>query len=233
MKIKLVIVVWAFSLVCLYGQARTNAPKLAWDEVSGVLDKATGWAYSDSDREWLDYDNVISRDKSYKAGYSSLQGSDYMLSRGLQNFIDIQTKSVTYNGVKLYVVIFHQWHGEYKYPAIYRDWEYEKRHTGYVFSAVEYSKIRDIKGKIDLAVLGKVGGSKYNSSDEALLNELANMVDSDSHFGRAAIFRIMLSEEGMIRFYLPFTGYSDGGRYNFEKEYFETEPDNFKKIILE
>jgi len=119
---KIILSIILFSLVTnVFSQSRVNRSKLSFSNSSEKLSSSTGWSYNETLGEWIDYENVINKDKVYKTKYKSLRG-EYMMSRIKQNFIDIKTKSLSINEEKYFVVMVRKWDGRYKYPSIYEDW---------------------------------------------------------------------------------------------------------------
>lgn len=235
MKSKLTLIVAILitaSTAEVFGQERVNREKLNFGEKSEILTKATGWSYNSTLGEWIDYNNVISKDKDYKDKYKSLQGR-WMMSRISQNFISIQTKAIDYKGETYYALVIEKWDGRYEYPTIKKDWYTFQETVGYIFSSDEYKKLLNIEGLIELKTQYDVSlGSKYQEYENVKFLDLiqTELSRDKSKDPRYYTFPIMKSNEGAIRFYLPSASlYS---KYDFEKEYFETDPDNFAKIIL-
>ena len=233
-KLTLIIILITGSLLQVFGQERTNRTKLNFDTSSENLLKATGWANNTTLGEWIDYENVISDDKDYKVKYKSLRG-EYMMSRRKQNFQKVQTRTVNYKGTTYYVLVVDKWSGEYQYPSIMEDWYTYKETIGYIYTKDEYQKLLNIESIVELKNIYKVSmGSKYEKYDETKFLDLiqTQLAKENETISRGATtFPIMKSTEGAIRFYLPeyFSKYS---QYDFEKKYFETDFENFSKIII-
>ena len=217
-----------------FSQERVNREKLKFEKSSTTLEKATGWSYSSQYGEWVDYSNVISNDKMYKGEFKSLQGR-YMMSHNTQNFTKIQTRTITHNGEIYYVLIVEKWSGQYKYPHSKIDWNSYKVHYAYIFSENEYSKLNDINELIELKtqIVAYVSTQFERYTEVKFLDliqtELHKELDRHSlEYG----FPVMKSNEGKIRFYTPVILSKFSKNYDFEKEYFETDIDNFSKIII-
>ena len=148
-KIPFLIILMIAPLIKTFAQERTNRVKLSFDTSSGIITNATGWAYNSPKGEWLDYKNVISSSPQYKNALKSLQGS-YMMSKEKQNFIKIQTKTVTHLDSTYYILLVHKWAGRYKYPAIKEDWYSYKRIAGYIFNRAEYNKLINLDSAAEL-----------------------------------------------------------------------------------
>jgi hypothetical protein len=214
------------------GQDRVNRQKLIFNVKSGFISKAVGWSYNSTIGEWVDYDNVISNDKNYKDKYKNIQGQ-YMMSRIEQNFLNIQTKTLLYNETNYYVLLVEKWSGRYKYPSIKEDWLMYKQTIGYVFSELEFMKLNNIEGELELKPKVTVSmGRDYENYDETIfLDLIQTALSNDKGYASQYTFPVTKSKDGAIRFYLPqyFSNYSG---YDFEKEYFETDYENFKNILI-
>ena len=235
MKFKLTLITLLLTgfLLQVIGQERTNREKLSFNTSSGSLSKATGWAFNSTLGEWIDYENVISESRDYKDKYKLLQG-EWMMSRISQNFQKVQTKTVTYKGTTYYVLVVDKWSGRYEYPSIKEDWYIFKQTIGYIYTKEEYQKLLNIESLVDLKTQYMVSmGSKYEEYNETNFLDLiqTELSKEKSKYSAEFTFPVMKSKEGTIRFYLPdyFSTYS---KYDFKKEYFETDFENFTNIIL-
>jgi hypothetical protein len=232
MKLKSTVltIVMFLTIIQIFGQERINREKLSFETTSEVLTEATGWAYDSIHGEWINYKNVIIDSKDYKDKY--LQGRS-MMSRVSQNFLKVQTKIVSLKGVKYYVLVVNKWDGRYQYPSIKENWYTFKQTIGYVFSESEYQKLLNIENVIELKTKNVVTlNFSYEKYDETKFLYLiqTELSKESSKYSTDYIFPIMKSKEGAIRFYLPVLVYfltSD-----FEKGYFETDIENFSKIII-
>ena len=210
---------------------RTNREKLSFSSTSGTLSKAVGWSYNSTLGEWIDYENVISDSKDYKDKYKSLSG-EYMMSHISQNFQKVQTRTVTYKGTIYYVLIIDKWSGRYEYPSIQQDWYEFKETIGYIYTKDEYQKLLNIETLVELKTRYEVSiGSKYEKYDEIKFLDLIQTELSQEKSSSEFTFPVKKSKEGAIRFYLP-ENFSYFEKYNFEKKYFESDYNNFDKIIL-
>jgi hypothetical protein len=231
MKIKLSLITFLLSsfIFHAFGQERTNREKISFDTISGILSKATGWAYNSTLGEWVEYNNVISEDKDYKDKYKTLQG-EWMMSRIIQNFQKVQTKTINFNGTKYYVLIVDKWSGRYEYPSIQEDWYTFKETIGYIYSKEEFQKLLKLESLVELKTQYKVSmGSKYEKYDEIKFLDLiqTKLSEEKKKYAIEYTFPVMKSKEGAIRFYLP-----DFSIYDFEKKYFESDFESFSTITL-
>lgn len=213
-----------------FSQERVNRQKLKWEAESLTLTKSIGWCYNDFIGEWLDYENVMCPLKEYKTEYKSLLGR-HMMSKYSQNFIKIQTKLVKLNDNSYYVLIVEKWDGAYEYPSLQRDWYSFKSTIGFIFNETEYKKIENIDGVVEIKTTKIVDPilmfqSDYN--DQIFLDEVQNqLLSKEEKYAIEYTFPILRAKDGNIRFYLP-----DTKKYDFSKKYFETDYENFSKIIL-
>ena len=235
MKIKLTLITLLMTgiLFQVFGQERANRVKLNFDTTSGILSKATGWAYNSTLGEWIDYENVISDSKDYKDKFKSLQG-EYMMSRISQNFQKVETRTFIYKGTTYYLIMVEQWSGGYQYPSIREDWYTFKQTIGYIYTKEEYQKLLNIESLVELKTQYLVSmGSKYEKYDEIKFLDLiqTELLTEKSKYSTEYTFPIIKSKEGNIRFYLPDT-FSTYSQYDFKEKYFETDVENFKKITI-
>lgn len=237
MKKLIMVTMIALTSLTSFGQDRVNRQKLSFEQSSEVLTNSTGWEYNETLGEWIDYTNVISKNKDFKDKYKSLQGS-YMMSESPFKFNSLQIKTLTYNNTKYYVLLHDNWTGRYKYPSIRQDWKEYKRVDAYIFNETEYQNLKNFKNvtfsnvvKYDL---------EYEEYDETKLldliqTELSTPKSSyDIKYGSKWGMLITTSKDGNIRFLTPtildlVIKYKT---YDFTKMYFETNSDNFNKLVL-
>jgi hypothetical protein len=229
----LTILLLSFNCFNILGQDRINREKLNFDTIIGSITKATGWSYNETQGEWIDYDNVISNDKSYKDKYPSLKGP-WMMSHNKNNFIKLETKSIKYLDTVYYILLYEKWCGQYKYPSIHEDWGCFKVTYGLIYTESEYNKLSNFENSIDLKTIGYVEmGSAYEGFEESkfldlIYNELNNY--KGRNYG-GFLFPIRKTADGIIRFNLPEIS-SLAKDYNFEKDYFEIDFNSFSKLII-
>lgn len=240
MKFKLIALsaLISFSLSVLKGQERVNRQKLSFDTSSGVMTKSTGWAYNSTLGEWIDYDNVISARKDYKDRSKILQGS-YMMSKTDQNFLGVQTKTMKFRDTTYYVLIVEKWEGEYEYPSIKEDWYEFKITYGYLFTKEEYQKILNLdSGTLSIKSKFKVSmGSKYERYDETKFLDLiqSEILKGRDKWNSDYLFTISKSSKKLVRFYVPYVDRNytySFSKYDFKESYFETDSENFNKVLL-
>ena len=237
MKKTLLLLILFLSVSSVFSQTRTNRSELSFTNSSEKLSSSTGWMYNEKLGEWIDFENVISSDKSYKTEYKSLVGGKYMYSRYRQNFIDIETKSLSINENLFFVVMVKKWNGRYEYPSISENWYSWIEVEGFIFPEEEYSKILDFTGEIKLVTKYHVHlGSSYENYDETVFLDLIQTeMDSDiSNYSSTYTFPVLKTKSDeieVIRFYVPqvFASYS---YLDFEKKYFEVISSRFEKIII-
>ena len=237
---KKVSMVLLFALVTIisYGQDRVNRTKLTFSESSASLTSVVGWKYNETLGEWIDYQNVISNDKDYKTKYTSLQGS-YMMSKAENTFNNIQTKTLIYNNKKFYVIIWNRWRGSYEYPAIERDWSEHPYTIGYILEESEFNNLKNYQEPRIYSIVDY--NQKYESYNETKFLDLIQTKLSTSTEKRDYkwILPIKLNNnkvrflEPTIETLLRNTTKSKYWTpiYDFDKEYFETDKDNFSKIL--
>jgi len=220
-----------FFCVISYSQERVNRKKLMFDSTSSKITSSTGWSYNTTLGEWVDYQNLMCPEKSWK----NFEGEKYLMSQFYQNFISIHTKTLDFNGTQYYAVLVEKWSGQYKYPSIKEDWYEYKIVVCYLFSTAEFLKLRDFiysptNGSVlELKTMNSVKvGNSYEEYDESVLLDLIQneLIREKTKYSSTYIFPIMKTKNNEIRFYLPQTT-----KYEFEKRYFETNITSFSNLI--
>jgi hypothetical protein len=223
------LLVLLFVPVVLLGQERINREKLKFVKISKPLEKAKGWEYNATRGEWVSYNNVISQNKGKL-------NSRTMMSSNSQNFIKIQTKSVTYKGADYFVLIINKWNGEYVSINIHElEWRKYRQTFGYIFSKEEYQKLNNIENLIELKTKYMVSIDIFPITKPYSETEFLDLIQTELETGKSEnstvyIFPVLKSTKGDIRFYLPDSFSKDA--YDFDKKYFETSLKSFSRIII-
>jgi len=224
--------------VVSYGQDRVNRTKLFFSEHSKTITNSVGWTYNKTIGEWVDYQNVISEDKSYKEKYNSLQGG-YMKSRTTFNFDSIQTKTVNFQDKKYIVLLVFGWKGRYKYPSIKQDWINYNVVNTYFIEEKEYQKLKNFStAKITGSFTYDVEFEKYDEVKllDLIQNEITN--PKPHYSNREMVMMVTKTKDNLVRFLTPtISELFESTKYfpaivDFSKSYFETDPDNFSKLFL-
>mgnify|MGYP001435728169 FL=1 len=221
------IILLLFSIT-VFSQSRTNRQKLTFTNSSEKLTSSTGWCYNSKLGEWISYPKLIECQKDHIL-------SDRWNSYNHQNFMSIQTKTVTYKGNTYYVLIVRKLDGEYEYPSIYEDWYYWKETNGYIFTEDEYNKLNNLDGEVTLETKRHVqSGNYYEKYNETNFLDLiqTNLEKETKEYYTTYTFPVLkTTSDGteVVRFYVPDDFIIS---YDFNKEYFEVTPENFKKIIV-
>jgi len=222
MKLTLHVILFCVCFTHIYGQERINRDRLNFEQKSEILTNASGWSFNQLSGKWIETENMISDNVNSR-------------DRTIQNFRSIQTKSLTYKGSKYYVIIVEKLSGEYRYPVLHLEWIQYINYEGYIFTEKEYGKLFNIKGvmKLKTRLMSRhcLEFSKYNEEDflDGILFELRNKKDIFGSY--VYIFPVMKSEDGKIRFYVP-DNFINFEVCDFSKRYFETDYENFSKILL-
>jgi hypothetical protein len=220
-----------------YGQDRVNRSKLSFDQSSEMLTNSIGWSYNETLGEWIDYDNVIDKDKNYKDKYKSLQGA-YQMSNNSFKFNNLQVKTLVFEGNKYYILIQDKWTGRYKYPSIQQDWVKFRKVDGLIFNETEYQNLINYKTiNFYCVVEYDLEFEDYNETKflDLIQTELSKPKDSyDRKYGSKWAMMITKTKDNKIRFLTPtildlIVKYKT---YDFTKMYFETDMINFNKLII-
>ena len=234
---KLLVLSMVFASFVSYGQDRVNRSKLSFDQSSEMLTNSIGWSYNETLGEWIDYDNVIDKDKNYKDKYKSLQGA-YQMSNNSFKFNNLQVKTLVFEGNKYYILIQDKWTGRYKYPSIQQDWVKFRKVDGLIFNETEYQNLINYKTiNFYCVVEYDLEFEDYNETKflDLIQTELSKPKDSyDRKYGSKWAMMITKTKDNKIRFLTPtildlIVKYKT---YDFTKMYFETDMINFNKLII-
>lgn len=209
-------------------QERVNGVKPTFTAESGKLTSATGWALNSADKDWVDYPNMISEDKDYKGEYmSAMDGLAQSMTD--QSFLSIQTKSLNYKDKKYFVILVEKWEGRQEHS--YSSYSTIKETVGYIFTEAEYKKLQNIVKPVSLKTNMVARLESADLTDAKLISEIQQKIKDPYKSSDQFYFHVLKSTEGKIRFFLPEKfGYTD--KHEFAVSYFETEAENFNKIIL-
>jgi hypothetical protein len=236
------ILLFLFAATILIGQARENRKPLSFTQSSQTINHATGWAYNSTHGEWIDFDNVISSDKKMKE-LKKNRLPEYLHSRNEQSFISLKVKTLEVDSITYYVLIHEKWKGRYKYPNIYEDWQFWKVTYGYIFPKEEYLKL----SKLDTSYVSELttnkrvmyGAQFYKFDEQAFLNyvrkEILKEAGPYDEYEKPYVFPIKITiadGKEYIRFYMP-EKFGLYDKYDFEKSYFELEPEQFGKLTIQ
>jgi len=211
-----------------FSQERANESKKSFLTISEKLENAIGWCFSKSTGEWIENDNVIYSSNEFRN--TSLEVSS-MKSKVSQNFIYVQTKKVLKGNEILYAIFIKKYDGYFKYKEIKQDWQTTIQTRIYLFSEKEYKKLKNIKGEIILNTKHEI--VLISGDDETDDNFVIRKIETTNPSFVNCVFKVKKADDGSIRFLLPGNETTMMYNYDFEKQYFETSLDNFKKIIIE
>lgn len=216
---------YVLSLVLFYSliasaQDRVNRPKIKFDSSGETISSVTGWSFNKESGEWVGYQNLISSDQ-YK-NYPSLKGSRFHKSNcSGMTFESLVFKKIIYSDTSYYVLLVDAIEGSYKYPNIKQDWESYNILKGYVFTEVEFNRLKNYQNG---TIYFSVGGSRYDYSqgEETVLNKIITTLQNKEYFFESGYqMKLAKTEDGKnIRFLLPQSVYSS---VDFSKNYFEIE----------
>lgn len=224
-----------------HAQDRINREKLSFKDSSQVLTEAIGWCYNKTIGEWIDYKNVISSDKSYKKDTSNINKMNYILAGGANNFISIKSKTFYFKKDLYNALIIKKWSGYYTYPSLRQGWNRYQATQCYIFDINEFNKIKTISDSVYIKVLCEIELSHFEDyCEEKLLDLIQTELSKPKNKYARPIpyaFPIKKTDKGDIRFDLPLVYHSGRYKYlnvtfNFNEEYFETDIENFNKILI-
>lgn len=221
-----------FSFVS-FGQDRVNREKLNYNDSSEIISKVTGWSYNTELGEWIDYENVICKEKTYKSNYKDLS-AEFMKSLYYHNFINLQTKTIIVDGLKYYLLLIKKYEGSYDYPHIRKDWKIYIAINAFIFSQKEFQKLKNISNKT-VELKTKLQASVYQQFyiHESFTSSIQDKILRNTNHPFVYIFPIYKAENGKVRFLLPKDYPSFEKKYNFDEEYFEIDFEDFQQLIID
>ncbi len=149
-------------------------------------------------------------------------------------FISLQIKKITIESINYYVLLVERLNWDYRYPSIRKDRFYYKDLRGYIFDEENFFKIKNYKTGVSryselLLCLGN-----ENCTDEIIERQVNNRIKEGVKRYYKNPFKVKLENPSTIRFILPLR--EDFATldlfYSFEKQYFETDINNFNKLII-
>lgn len=241
MKKILIVLTLILGTLVTNSQDRVNRSKISFDQSSEILNTSIGWKYNETLGEWVDYENVISDDTKYKGEYKSLQGM-YMKSYSVFNFNFLQIKTISFNGKKYYVFITNEFKGRYRYPSIKEDWIQYERFVGYVCDEIQYIQLKKYSSvKFSKKVVYDLEFESYNESTFLDLIQTEMLKPTRNSIYDNYSMLVVKSNNDKIRFLTPemdmffeekkYSNFTTKPIYDFKKMYFETDVNNFNKIL--
>lgn len=213
------------SLICAvtcFGQERVNRGKLSFDNSGPILNNITGWSYDETVGEWVNYKGVLVPGKGkYNSGIAK--------SFHFNNIISLQFKTLTYNNVQYYILIWAKWEGAYKYPYIHVDWEWWKTKNFMMFTKEDMNKLKNLTNEpitIEVPTLSRTSYANTISDEDVIQKEMGYYLDH-VHQRKCSIV-IYKATDGAIRFMF------DDDVYNYNsinKQYFEITETDYSLLL--
>ncbi len=248
---KILLLILCFNTISnIQSQERVDKKKEIFSEQkSDTLKNATGWKFNNLTSEWVENKNVIYTRNSSKS-QNDIDMGLAIFSKS-QNFINLKFKTLNVDNEKYYILLVKKWTGAYKYPSIREDWYEIEEINAYGFSEEEYNLLKNhlesntvSNKKIELKteILVTLKSFRKDIPEENYPNLIIEEINrkniikkkrkkKKSKYSSDIIFPILKTEsknKEVVRFYIPSSYY----KFDFEKEYFESSLDNFKKLIV-
>lgn len=226
-------VIWVMLACCFFSKAdaqeRINKTNLKFDKTIGVLNTAKGWSFNSGTGDWVDYTNLIHNDPSYK----QFKGEtfDYFKAHHEQNFINLEFKTLKFLDSTYYVFLITKMDGYYEYPAIREDWKPYKKIQAFILNSKEFDQLVNLEDELTLLIKREVSERMdYDYKEENLLDRVQYNLESEKLYSPEQTFPVKVSDEGMVRFYLP-ERFSIYKKYYFDKAYFEISMEDYMKLL--
>ncbi len=189
---------------------------------SEVLDNITGWSCNKYNGKWTDNKNIISLDKCDVASEEYKSG---LIQSKVPNIIDMQAKSVVYNGDEYYCIIVKYWSGEWENPATEKDWIVKQSVCCGYLKKADYENLFKLSTKVtDFRANSEVPISENGISKD----DFSNIVKSMNIKYPPVFLRACKSKTGTIKFYVKPTL-----SYNITLQYFEVSEEEWNKLKIE
>jgi hypothetical protein len=232
-KIKfLIFTICVLNISILLSQSRENRKKFTFTGRSQKISNSTGWSYNKEIGEWVDYKNVILNNKEYK----DMDKSIFIprVGKTEQNFKSIDFRTISFRGVKYYILMIQKSGGWYIYPNIRKDWISRDLYLGHIFSENEFKKLLSLENEVELITTGPIRlGRIYDYEETKFLDLIQTRLTTDEsefYMGenwerKFPVKKTKSDGSEVIRLLLPSLS------CDFENNYFEISPKDFKKLL--
>lgn len=198
-----------FCALCVFSQERVNRTHIGYDYVNPKkLTTATKWYYSDYSGQWSSYKNF----------------------RSEKNFSSIQSKSITIDGVKYYVLSVATEGGYYEYPELRVNYTTCKMIALWIFTDADFKKLFNLDNSIAEIpyMYGFVmDGATLQEEENTIYNTVKNPI-IQQYMG------VYKATDGSVRFTFGWNSfYKDKIQKSMETEYFETSQDEWMKLYMD
>lgn len=208
------------SIGICYAQERVNRPKLSFNTEGAIISNITGWYYNDIIGEWVKSIGLLEAEKKYTNMGPSWRSHSY------NNIISLQFKTITYNDISYYVLVWDKWTGAYKYPTIYEDWEYWRTKIFFMFTEKDMEKLRNLTNNpstIEILTLTR-GRLDQNVQDVDVIQ-----YEMNNNFQQKSKIEIYKATDGSVRFLFKEGLFS--GIHKIETSYFEISELDYNKLM--
>lgn len=210
------------NVVTCYGQDRVNRVKLSFINEGTTLNNITGWAYDNATGEWIDCVNLLESRKQYK----KFAKDPSWMSRNFNNIISLQFKTIIFNDVPYYVLVWDKWTGEYRYPTIMEDWEYWNTRLFLMFTEKDMKKLRNLTNKPITISVPAPQRSRFSKEIEDVDIIQTSM---DNNLYRKVSIKIYRATDGTIRFNFKINNIFISS--DIDKQYFEMSETDYNNLI--
>ena len=223
--LRLTIISVLFISYTLNAQSRID-PDIKNYKNIGIIKDATGWVYNSTENHWTNHRNYISKDTI------EIEESNYnqntIKSKSYQNFESISLKTINYKKHIYYLLVIECLEGEYTYPTLKKDWNYQSETKIFIFEETDINDLKDIKDNLCLSTSRKIVMPKnernFSSNIERELMRLPNKASQQYKF----VIRKIDNET--IHFLLPQI-YKEDPIETIQNKYFEISLKDYHQLL--
>lgn len=161
-----------------FSQSRENAAtSFTVLEIGAPISYPTGWCYDEAAQKWCGYSGTI--DAKYKNNSKTpLKLSGYNMSFH-DNIKAIHTEKIAVKDSTYYLVCVENYWGEWKYPALQRDWQSQLVYDIYLITNNEFAKLKNLSdGIVTINILNNTSVTGFtNYSSVAAKNKIKEAVN--------------------------------------------------------
>ncbi|MCL6220503.1 hypothetical protein [Zunongwangia pacifica] len=210
--IYLLVISYSFSV---NAQSRIE-PDLKISKDIEILKDATGWVYDSQENSWTDHRNYI-RKNTIENEELNLNKS-IIKSTSYQNFDSISLQKINYKNHFYYLFIIKCLEGEYTYPTLKKDWNYQSETKIFIFDETDINNLKGLNDYLCITTSRKIVMTK-NDKDYAsnIKRELMRLPNKSS---KQYTFVIRKLDDESVHFLLP-QFYTTDPIETIQNKYFE------------
>ena len=208
MKRIIIVIVLCFIWNCVFCQERVNRVPILYDSISQQkLTNAIKWTYYSYSGEWHSQKNI--RDEG--------------------NFSSIQSKTITIDSVKYFVLYVETKQGAYDYPELRIGYHTFNMDELWIFTKDDFNKLFEINNNISVIPYLNTSVLSREREEDDIYNGIKHRFLSDERY-----IGIYEATDGSIRFTFGWYKYNKKDVIkSMETKYFEVSQEEWMKLYIE